>query len=260
MTIPNNTADGCYVYGIISAREPQHFAARGIGERGDIVYTLHAGELAAVVSASPLMEYESTRRTMMAHTRVLEEVMQQHTVLPVRFGLVAPSSAAICQMLHDQASELEETLRALHGRIELGLKAFWFEDAIFQEMVAQHAPIRELRDSLHGRSPEETYYERIRLGELIEAAMARQREEDAAQILHLLQPIVERTLVSPPITERMVLNGAFLLERCREQAFDSAIQQLDAEMGQRIMFKYVGPVPPYNFVTLTMRWNNGFAH
>jgi hypothetical protein len=259
MAPTNDTAEGCYLYGIIAASEPQHFTSRGIGDRGDPVYTIHANDLAAVVSDSPLIEYESTRRTMMAHTRVLEEVMQQHTVLPVRFGIVAPGSAAICQMLCNQQEELRHNLEALAGRIELGLKAFWFEDAIFNEVVAQHQPIRELRDSLNGRSAEETYYERIRLGELIEAAMKRQREEDAERILQVLEPIVERTLISPPITDRMVLNAAFLLEHRNESAFDAAIQELDAQMGQRLMFKYVGPVPPYNFVTLTMRWGNGHS-
>jgi len=32
------------------------------------------------------------------------------------------------------------------------------------------------------------------------------------------------------------------------------VQQLDAELGQRLMFKYVGSAPPYNFVKLVMHW------
>lgn len=246
--------DGKYLYGIISTTTPHSFATRGLGERGDAVYTLHYGDLAALVSDSPVVEYDSTRRNMMVHTRVLEEVMAAHTVLPVRFGIVAPNEVAIEHILSQREAELRAVLAQLDGKIELGLKAFWYEEVIFNEIVARHPAIRDLRDSLAGRTAEQSYYERIRLGELIEAAMTRQREEDAAHILSQLEPIVEQSLISPVITDRMVVNAAFLLERSREPEFDAVIQALDAEMGKRMMFKYVGPVPPYNFVTMTMSW------
>jgi hypothetical protein len=52
----------------------------------------------------------------------------------------------------------------------------------------------------------------------------------------------------------MVLNAAFLVNRDREAEFDQAVQQLDAEMGHRMIFKYVGLAPPYNFVNILLRW------
>jgi hypothetical protein len=30
---------------------------------------------------------------------------------------------------------------------------------------------------------------------------------------------------------------------------------MDAEMGERFQFKYVGPVPPYNFVNISVNWS-----
>ena len=53
----------------------------------------------------------------------------------------------------------------------------------------------------------------------------------------------------------MVLNAAFLVEKANEAACDQAVQALDAEMGKRMMFKYVGPVPPYNFVNIVVQWD-----
>jgi hypothetical protein len=181
--------------------------------------------------------------------------MQEHTVLPVRFGVVAPDSAAIARQLAGaRAAELISIIDSLDGKIELGLKAFWFEEVIFAEIVAQNAQVRQLRDSLAGRSAEETYYERIRLGELIEGEMAARRAADAEAILAALRPLVDDLRVNQVITDRMVLNAAFLLGREREPQFDAAVNALDAAMGKRIMFKYVGPVPAYNFVTITIGW------
>jgi len=245
-----------YVYCIISCVEPRRFTTLGIGERGDIVHTEHFVSLAAVVSDSALVEYESSRRNMMAHTRVLEEVMQEFTILPVRFGTVAPSTEAVQRILRLRSLEFRSGLVEMENRVELGLKAFWYENAIFQEIVEGSAPIRHVRDKLIGRSPEETYYERIQLGEMIEEAMWKKREEDSEQILSRLRPLVHKTVANKVITDRMVLNAAFLVEKDRQSEFDEVVRTIDEDMGKRLIFKYVGPVPPYNFVNIVVRWED----
>lgn len=247
---------GKYFYCIIRCPEPREFVTRGIGEQGDLVHTIVYNDLAAVVSDSPVVEYDNSRRNMLAHTAVLEEVMREHTILPVRFGMVAPSVAAVRdQMLRRRYNELDQLLRKMDGKVELGLKAFWYEDSIYKEIVAGSPTIQQLRDSLVGRSAEESYYQRIKLGELVEAAMKARREEDAARIMGALTPLAVETRLNTTITERMVLNAALLVERSREPEVDLAVQELDAELGRRLIFKYVGSAPPYNFVNLIIRWD-----
>ena len=251
------TPTGKYMYCIIRSPEPRQFATRGIGERGDIVHTVPFMNLAAVVSDSPTVEYESSRRNMMAHTLVLEEVMREFTILPVRFSTVAPSAEAIQEkVLKRRFGEFNGLLTEMEGRVELGLKAFWYEGVIFHEIVEDDPPIRRLRDSLMGRTPEETYYERIRLGEVVEAAIWKKRDEDAEKILSPLRPLGYQSQVNKVVTDRMVLNAAFLVERSRQGEFDAAVKRLDEEMGKRLIFKYVGPVPPYNFVSIVVTWED----
>lgn len=251
----SETPEGKYMYCIIRSSEPRQFATLGIGERGDVVHTVHFEDLAAVVSDSPVVDYDQSRRNMMAHTKVLEEVMQEFVILPVRFGTVAPSTEAITEkVLNRRHGELGSLLQEMKDRVELGLKAFWYENVIFEEIVRENAPIRRLRDSLMDRPAEETHFERIRLGEMIEAAMEKKREEDAEKILPRLRPLAYKTRTNTTFTDRMVLNAAFLVDRARGDEFDQTIEQLDAEMGDRLMFKYVGPVPPYNFVDIVVHW------
>jgi hypothetical protein len=159
-------------------------------------------------------------------------------------------------VLKRRFGEFHGFLQELEGRVELGLKAFWYEGVIFQEVVAENPPIRHLRDSLTGRRPEETYYERIRLGEVVEAAIWKKRDEDAEKILSRLRPLGYQSQVNKVVTDRMVLNAAFLVERSRQGEFDAAVKKLDAEMGKRFIFKYVGPVPPYNFVSIVVTWED----
>ena len=248
-------ADGRYLYAIIAGSEPRQFNTRGIGERGDAVYTINYRRLAAAVSDSPIVEYESSRRNMMAHTVVLEEVMTDFDLLPVRFGTVATDAAAIeSRLLVRRYDEFTGLLEQMRGRIELGLKAFWREGAAFEEVVRENEKVRRLRALLHGRSLEETYYERIQLGEEVEKAMNRIRARDEDVILSRLKPFAHKTRSNKVVSDRMVLNAAFLVDRESGPALDQAVKELDEEFSDRLMFKYVGPVPPYNFVNIVVNW------
>jgi hypothetical protein len=247
---------GKYLYGIIRCAEAHAIAVRGIHEQGLRVYTIPYRDLAAVVSDSPCEEYDSTRRNMIAHTRVLEAVMQQHTVLPICFGIVAPDAETVHdKLLVQRYDDLVAQLDELHGQIELGLKAFWTDEQIFHEIGDQQPTIRTLRDSIATRPPERTYYERIRLGELVEAAVVQRRQSDSEQIIAALSPLARATVTHPVLTDRMVVNAAFLLNRADQGRFDAAVRDLNVSMGPQIMFSYVGPVPPYNFVTLSVSWS-----
>jgi hypothetical protein len=245
-----------YLYCLIRTDQPHQFSARGMGERGDIVNTINYMDLAVVASDTDELEYNESRRNMMTHTLVLEEVMQEFPILPIRFGTVAPNEESVIeQVLKRRYGGLISEFEEIENRVELGLKAFWFDEIIFEEIVKENAPIRHLRDELVGRSPESTYYERIKLGEMIEAAMNKKRDLDAERILSRLRPFVDKTRTNKVITDKMIINAAFLVNKSKEAALDDEIQKIDSEMGKRIMFKYVGPVPPYNFVNIIINWD-----
>jgi hypothetical protein len=251
--IDADAPDGVYIYCLLRCQQTPHIRSRAIGTGGP-VYLIQHQDMAAVVSDSPIVEYDGTRRNMMAHTVVLEEVLKEHTILPVRFGVIAPDAEVVRAQLQRRYEELGALLDTLDGRIELGLKVLWQENAIYHEVVAASPTIRALRDKMLGRSPEESYYDRIRLGELTEAAIVRRRQHDADLVMERLEPLCQQVRRNDLITERMVLNAAFLLDREQESAFEQAVEQLDTDLDGRLLFKYVGPVPPYNFVNLVLHW------
>jgi hypothetical protein len=52
----------------------------------------------------------------------------------------------------------------------------------------------------------------------------------------------------------MFLNAAFLVDKGREKEFDNRVDELERSYGDRVKFKYVGPVPPFNFVNIVVKW------
>ena len=248
-------AEGQYVYAIIACAEPREFLARGIGERGDAVHLVNYRRIGAIVSSSPNIEYENSRRNMMAHTLVLEEIMKEFDLLPVRFGTIAPDADTIKErLLSARYQELTELLEQMRDRMELGLKAFWYDGAAIAEVMRDDATIRRMRDALTGRSTTETYYERIRLGEEVENALVQKRARDEETILDSIRPHDHKTRTSKIVSERMLVNASFLVERRNRDQVDDAVRGLHEEFSDRLIFKYFGPVPPYNFVNIVVNW------
>jgi hypothetical protein len=114
-----------------------------------------------------------------------------------------------------------------------------------------------MRDRLRSRPANETYYERVELGRRVEAALAERRATEAAAIVAALAPLAEREAELRALDEDMILNRAFLVRRENEALFDARMQSVAERYADRVNFRYVGPVPPYNFVRLQAGWLTG---
>jgi hypothetical protein len=191
---------------------------------------------------------------LLAHTNVLEQAMAQGTVLPLRFGTVAPHLAALLGCIDANTAMFKNALAAIAGRVELGLKASWQRDQVYDEIVDRDPALRHLRDRLRARPGGETYYERIELGRRVEAALADLRASESAALLADLLPLAERDVALRLHDDSMILNHAFLVPRAAESAFDRAVETLATRHAARLEFRYVGPVPAFNFVTLQAAW------
>jgi hypothetical protein len=244
-----------YVYGVLAARQTASCMATlgaGIGARS--VGVLLADDLVALVSEALSDTIARSRRHMLDHTSVLERAMQHATVLPLRFGTIAPSEAELRMCITANRTAFRNELRSIEGRVELGLKASWRKESIFADIVERDQALRQMRDRLQTRPAGETYYERIELGRRVEAALAGRRDAEQAAILAELTPLAERHESLRTHDEDMILNHAFLLPRATEPAFDAAVARLAERCGNRLELRYVGPVPPFNFVTLRAGW------
>ena len=71
----------------------------GIGPEPAEVHTVHYRDIAAVVSNTPMVVQDPTRDNVLAHERVNETVMRQHTVIPMSFGTVFKTHDDIVELL-----------------------------------------------------------------------------------------------------------------------------------------------------------------
>ena len=241
----------CYIYGVVGDGSPGEFTARWLQD--ERVCIVRHADLAALVSPATPDGCSVTRPNVVAHLSVLQGAMQSCTVLPMRFGVVAPNAKAVRdQFLRAQSAKLRELLTRVARKVELVLKVSWQEQLVFQEIVAENQEIRALRDSILGQPEQETRSARILLGQMVEADLRARRERDACRILAALSPLAYDLENGKTETEMMVLNAAFLVSAERRTEFDKAVTDLRQEFGQRLAFKYLGPLPPYSFVSISL--------
>ena len=244
---------GKYVYCIVETTQRLELGPLGIGEGDNPVYTVHYGELAAVVSDTPLRLYDPTRENLLAHEFVNEAVMRDHTVIPMSFGTIFRTEADVVELLRSTGTAFSDVLSTIRGKLELGLKVVWDRDRVVAELEAVDPGIRGLREEIANATKGSTYLARMQLGRLIEDALEKRASSFVSEIYEALRPLSVASRSSKLIGDNMILNAAFLVERAREGDFDEAVRDLSRKHAELLSFKYTGPWPPYNFVNIKLK-------
>jgi hypothetical protein len=244
MTEPVDTSEqgATYVYGIVDAKHPCRLdEITGVGEPPRPLRRLDAGKIVAIISDAPA-ELRAKRRDVLAHQRVLDEIIRQGTVLPMRFGVIAQDEESLRDDLVDDADADLAMIDELRGRIEFNVKAFADEDALLNDVATTDESVRRLR----GRGTT-TVEDQIELGEAVAAAIEVRHEAIRGQLVENLGRLAVRSVPGSPVREAAA-NQSFLVERHRTPDFTAAVDALDTQLGANVRLQCVGPLPPYSFV------------
>jgi hypothetical protein len=245
-------SEGLYIYGIARKAEAPAVAAPAVHDSDNPILLIDCDPYAVLASRISIREVDATRRHMMAHTRVLERAMEKATLLPMRFGMVVPDEAALRARIVVHAGKIGATLGELDGRVEFGLRVAFAEGVAAKEIGRDRPDLARRSEALAKRNPNETYYERIDLGRAVEAALIEKKRREGQRIAALLKPLAVRLVELGISDDEGILNAALLVERSAEPGLAAMVEALDAETPGRFAMRYVGPVPPFNFVRMTL--------
>jgi hypothetical protein len=244
--------EGKYIYCIIETNQPQSFGPLGIVGRGDQVHTICFNDIAAVVSDAPIGKYRVSRENSLAHEKAIEKAMAEYTVLPVRFATVAENEDNVRRILEKEHHRFKDLLSSIAGKSELSLKAIFKEGIIYKDILQKYDDIRVLKGKIAALAPEKSHYQRMEIGKMVEDALQKERQIVKDDIINTLSPLVFEVKTNNTYGELMIINAAFFVEKEKEAEFDEAVQQLAGKYSEKVTFKYVGPLPPFNFVNITI--------
>lgn len=190
-------------------------------------------------------------RHLLRHQQIVEAVMRERTVLPVRFGTVVEDPSEIALFLEQARDSLAGALESARGKIEVEVAATWdlarALGAVRRETVVAGA-VKVL-----AAAGDPSTVDKVRLGRLVKVAMDCRKDTYREMMLARLGPLAHGVVSNALLSEELVMNVAFLIDRARQAEFDRQIRELDRLTGNEIRLRTIGPLPPYSFHTVDVR-------
>jgi hypothetical protein len=216
-----------YLYAISGAVEAP---VAGEGLQARPLRSVAAAGLAAVVSDHDGDRPAATEAQLWAHERVVEELMADRTLLPMRFGSLLADDRAAQAFLRARRDELQRGLRHVAGAIELGVRVAWSDAG--------------------GQPDDPGFTAGSGAAYLMGMLDCRRRARDLADrvdasLAGLARARRSRVLARP----NLPFSGAYLVDRECQEAFRERVRALGAEV-EDAEIVCTGPWPPYGFTAV----------
>lgn len=239
-----------YLYAIIAGGQDRVYEELGIDRRR--LYTISAGLIAAVVSDVADDNVRPERARLAAHHEAVKRLMAESTPLPMSFGVVADSPAAVRRMLVRNQQVLLDQLRHVASKVEMGLRVTWDVPNIFEYFVNTHPELRMARDRFFGSQSEPTQEQKIELGRMFDRLLQEDRETfaDLAVTMFASHGCGIKQLKCR--NEREVMNLAGLVRRDAMPQFEADVFEVAKRFDNNFALDYNGPWAPHNFVDVDL--------
>lgn len=195
-------------------------AGPGIDDRP--IEAVRRGSLAAFVSRGVERAPEPGENALLRHESVVDALMSDGPVLPMRFGTVLAGEGDVFAVLAARGIEFERSLAHLRGRVEMRVRALW------------HSP------------PPEPTGESGR--EFLEAKLERHRtaREVAGEVHPCLAELAVASTCRLLPHRGTAFAGAYLVDRNDADPLEHRLEQLAGTRGD-VDVVCTGPWPPYTF-------------
>lgn len=256
-----------YAYGVVAA----DFAGSGLpaGLDGLGVELADASGFRALITRVPAAKYdpETIARMSgdvtwlspraMAHDQVLTTAQERGGVVPFPMFTMFGSAAALTASLASREASLRGIMQRVFGADEFGVRVHRREERMLAAIHQLDPALAQLRADAAAASPGQRYLLERKLAEQAKASVRAVSQRLAAEIFRELRD-VSRDAVSRPLTPdparasdaTLVLNGAFLVDRARVDAFRAAVAaRMRTHESHGLEFDFTGPWPPYHFVS-----------
>jgi hypothetical protein len=228
-----------YLYAIIDQPLKRLPALSGLEQAA--VTKVPYRDLAAVVSAVSAAEVPALEANVWLHELVVEELMADRAVLPVRFGTVLSSERAAQDVVREHYASFAADLDRVRGRVEMGVRVLRSDEPAPPPPSEARPAYATGRDYMLARMEEERGLRATR----------EQAESLAAELHRPLARLATQTTQQVLSTPRLLLTAAYLLDRERVADFRQEVETLSAAYGSLCLL-CTGPWPPYSFVSAVL--------
>jgi len=180
--------------------------------------------LAAVCTREPEPEFSAD--AFWRHEEVVEALMEDRNLVPVRYGTRLEDESAVVRAVEERREELAGALRRVRGAVELSVRVM---------ATGKRPPVPSPADEVSG-----TEYMRSR------ASGEADRDRASRAVHEPLASLARESAEGRPRPQEL-FRRAYLVERDSVTAFATAVARVQDEHPE-LSILCTGPWPPYSFV------------
>jgi len=220
-------------------------------EKGEEDFSLHKKnqlalvgyrDIAAVVHEVDPQSWEKMSKEKLDgrlrwYQQVNVNLHSRYTMVPLRFGNIAPDPDHIKDFLARTYLHLKSALDKVMGKSEFVVQLSWDLKAVLQEMT------QKWKGKLDSSTPVES-------GKALFEAAKEKRKVLINTVHQRLLPLAVDFAEGKRTDESILMNRSYLIDKEKESLFDKAMEKLGRENQAYLTFRYIGPIPAYSFVPL----------
>ena len=225
------------------------------GISGTDIFPVQFGEITAVVSDIDKANLIADKSNAIEYAGVIENLAQQFTLLPMRFGSVMGSVDAIVKMLEKNYPDIQLNLQKVENKYEFGLKIFCDPEKLKAELIAKS----EADSKTFGNPPPEMensiyrdYVNKKLKEHRLEELLVSYADSVIAEITGFLVGLNAINKFKKMATATNIIDAVFLLEKDKKDILVDSVRNLQNQHVS-LTFVLTGPWPPYSFADFTVK-------
>ncbi len=174
---------------------------------------------------------------------VLEALMRDHSVLPLRFGSTLTGASVLLALLQEKYASFSANLLRVQGNVELSLRINWQNEANQPPVTQNVAQPRGQAPAMNGKD----YMQALLKARQQEQDLHQQIETQISELLYDLDQLAAENTHVVSMTPYPSMKAAYLVAHPKVPIFRHEVGNL-VTLHPDLLFTLTGPWPPYNFV------------
>ncbi len=241
---------GFYIYAIALGDVAIDYGP--VGLRSFEVTSFSSEGLTAIVSKCPGHKIRPERRNLKAHHEVLKRLVADHAILPMGFGLCAPSEQSLCGLLSDNAEKLKKNLEAIEGCREWGVTVKLANGDPAQWILEVDPELEEKRNEILQSGHQMSRDDRMNFGQQIARQLEQQRAAYELEVRKSLESCCREVRTIDLKADAEICGFALLVEKENEAKLEEKISAMAAGLPEAFAVSFSGPWAAHNFVEVQM--------
>ncbi len=155
-----------------------------------------------------------------------------HTMAPLQFGNIVGNAEEVRRFLINATIQLKALMDKVKGKAEIIIQvSFDVQKAIVE--ISKSADISN----------------KIAVGKAFFELSQKNKTSISQALKSKLSGHVADYVETAKVRETVILHNSYLVEKAKKELFDDALDEIVEKCDDFLIFNYVGPLPPYSFVS-----------